>query len=53
MKKLTAILPIIAATSLLAQTPPAEEVPIGPIAIPVIAVGAIGYGIYRIVKKKK
>lgn len=52
MRKLIAILPILAATPLFAQTPPAEAVPVGLIAIPVIVVGAVGYGIYRIVKKK-
>ncbi len=33
-------------------TPPSpESVPIGPLAIPVIAAGVVGYGIYKIVKK--
>lgn len=53
MKKLMALLPVLATTSIFAQGPPAESVPVGIIAIPVIAVGAVGYGIYRIAKKKK
>jgi hypothetical protein len=52
MKKLLALLPVLAATPIFAQGPPAESVPVGLIAIPVIAVGAVGYGIYRIAKKK-
>jgi len=51
MKKLITLLPILAAAPLFAQSD--ESVPVGPIAIPVIAVAAVGYGIYRIVKKDK
>jgi len=53
MKKIMALIPILAATPIFAQGPPAEAVPVGPLAIPVIVVGAVGYGIYRIAKKKK
>ncbi len=28
-----------------------ESVPIGPLAVPLIAAGAIGYGVYKIIKK--
>ena len=52
MKKLIALLPILAATPIFAQSPPAEAVPVGLIAIPVIVVGAVGYGIYKIAKRK-
>ena len=30
-----------------------ETVPVGPLAIPFIVVGAAGYGVYRLVRKKK
>ena len=55
MKKLIALLPILAAPLFAQPSPPpsAESVPVGLIAIPVIAAGAVGYGVYRIVKKKK
>jgi|GEM_PF-2605994 hypothetical protein len=28
-----------------------ESVPIGPLAIPLIAAGAVGYGVYKLIKK--
>ncbi len=31
--------------------PSPEAVPVGPLAIPVIAAGVIGYAVYRILKK--
>ena len=31
--------------------PSPESVPIGPLAIPIVAAGVIGYGIYKILKK--
>jgi len=51
MKKLLPLLPLLS-TPLFAQLPPSEAAPVGPIAITVLAVGAVGYGIYRIAKKK-
>lgn len=51
MKKIIALLPLLS-TPLFAQLPPSESVPVGPIAITVLAVGAVGYGIYKIARKK-
>lgn len=28
-----------------------ESVPIGPLAVPLIAAGAIGYGVYKLIRK--
>ncbi|MBN1756293.1 hypothetical protein JW877_08790 [bacterium] len=56
MKKVLGIITLLGSfTALWAQPGPPhspETVPIGLIAIPVIAVGAVGYGVYRIIKKK-
>lgn len=43
---------VLISTSLFAQMAPSESVPIGPIAITILAVGTVGYGIYRITKRK-
>jgi hypothetical protein len=51
MKKLLGLLLVVASSPLLAQVTD-ETVPVGLVAIPIIAVGAIGYGIYKIAKKK-
>ncbi len=51
MKKLLPIT-VLFSTPLFAQMVPSESVPIGPIAITILAVGAVGYGIYRITKRK-
>lgn len=51
MKNLIALFALIA-TPLFAQGPPAESVPVGPIAVTLLAVGTVGYGIYRIGRKK-
>jgi hypothetical protein len=51
MKKLIGLFAVIA-TPLFAQLAPSESVPVGPIAVTLLAVGTVGYGIYRIGKKK-
>jgi len=51
MKNVFALIGVVC-TPLFAQGPPAEAVPIGPIAITILAVAGVGYGIYRIAKKK-
>ncbi|MGC9315692.1 MAG: hypothetical protein ACP5G4_08745 [bacterium] len=51
MKRFLPLLPFLG-TTLFAQMAPSEAVPVGPIAVTILAVGAVGYGIYRIAKKK-
>ena len=56
MKKLLGIITLLGTAAVVwaqpGPPPSPETVPVGFIAIPVIAVGAIGYGIYKIAKKK-
>ncbi len=51
MRRFLPLLPLLA-TPLFAQLPPSESVPVGPITVTILAVGAVGYGIYRIAKKR-
>ncbi|MBN2543611.1 hypothetical protein JXI42_12165 [bacterium] len=56
MKKLLGIVTLVLSSTVVwaqpSPPPSPDAVPVGLIAIPVIAVGAIGYGIYKIAKKK-
>ncbi len=52
-RTLLSILGLIGATSFIWAQPNPEAVPVvGIIGLPVLVVGAAGYGVYRLIKKK-